>query len=549
MGVGIALLAVRAGFAVSLTDASEEARSKVLQRGTEWLVKESVKRNWTDEALQSAMSRLTIVQELEALAACDAVLEAVSERIEVKRTLFAQLSAICRPDALLLTNTSSLTVTEISGGLPLPDRMAGMHFFNPAYAMPLVEVVRGWATSDETVELVCRLAEALGKTPIVVQDSPGFIVNRVARPFHNESLRIYGDRVAEARMIDRILTKAGGFRMGPFELQDMIGIDINFAATTSLYERYYHESRFKPSRIQQQMVQTGKLGRKTGSGYYEYGTEETHQIGKEGRPPIEQAAAATLDEGCAGRVLVAGEEPLLGEMIELLRQNRYAAVVMDGSGAVASLGRKSGQSVCMAIEMTNVDLAQKRRNMQRLEALLPQAVPILTTSLALTATEIAAWTRSPDRVCGFGTLVPLPERELIEIAPALQTAPGTVRTASAFIVSLGKEVAEVDDAPGLVFPRVLALIVNEAAFALQEGIAPKADIDRAMVIGTNYPLGPLAWGDQIGLDVVHAIVGGLHREFAEERYRPAPLLRKLVLAGWHGVRSGTGFYAYTDNDD
>ncbi|UOF92485.1 3-hydroxyacyl-CoA dehydrogenase family protein [Fodinisporobacter ferrooxydans] len=236
-------------------------------------------------------------------------------------------------------------------------------------------------------------------------------------------------------------------------------------------------------------------------------------------------------------IVLAGNGSLYQELAQLLEDRNYQ--VIDHKYYEIYKDR-----IRFAVEVTNVDLQMKKAGIQKLDQVLPAHIPILSTSLAITATEIASWAKYPDRICGFGTLVPLSERNLIEIAPALQTSRDTIQMAESLIHSLGKEVEIVDDEAGLVFPRILSLIINEAAFTVMEGTATPGDIDIAMKKGTNYPYGPLEWADRIGLDEVYAIVQGLHKNLAEERYRPAPLLRKKVLAGMVGVRNGQGFYTY-----
>ncbi|MGG1660733.1 3-hydroxyacyl-CoA dehydrogenase family protein [Brevibacillus sp. NRS-1366] len=236
-------------------------------------------------------------------------------------------------------------------------------------------------------------------------------------------------------------------------------------------------------------------------------------------------------------VLLAGDSPLYAEFHQLLTDKGFR--VLSREEAASEPG-----TVLLAMEVNSVDLEAKRQELCALDQLLPVGVPIVTTSLAITATEAASWTKHPERVCGFGTLVPLAERELIEIAPALQTEEAALLAAVSLFQSLGKETEVVEDEVGLVFPRILSLIINEAAFALMEKAATREDIDTAMKKGTNYPYGPLEWADRIGLDEVYAISRGLQRDLAEERYRTAPLLRKLVLAKRFGVRSGLGFYHY-----
>ncbi|BAU26855.1 3-hydroxybutyryl-CoA dehydrogenase [Aneurinibacillus soli] len=238
-------------------------------------------------------------------------------------------------------------------------------------------------------------------------------------------------------------------------------------------------------------------------------------------------------------VLVTGASPLHQELKHVAESNGYHVIDMD------QLAEYKDQ-IELAIEVNSLNQEAKKATIQELDGVLAAHVPIVATSLSVTATEIASWATIPDRVCGFGTFVPLVERELIEVAPALQTTAHTLEQVKAFMQSVGKDTAVVDDEVGLVFPRILSLIINEAVFTLHEGTATREDIDIAMKKGTNYPYGPLEWADRIGLDEVYAVIRGLHHDLAEERYRPAPLLRKLVLAGRVGQRSGQGFYTYEE---
>lgn len=236
-------------------------------------------------------------------------------------------------------------------------------------------------------------------------------------------------------------------------------------------------------------------------------------------------------------VLLAGESPLAPELSAAMEAAHIHVIPLE------QWDSREGE-VSLAWEVTNLDLERKRSLMETLDQRLPPHVPILTSTLGITSTEVASWTQQPQRVCGFGTFVPWAERALIEVAPALQTEEGIVQQAEGIFRLLGKETEIVDDEVGLVFPRIVSLIINEAVFTVMEGTATPEDIDLAMKKGTNYPYGPLEWADRIGLDEVYAVIRGLQRDLGEERYRPAPLLRKMVLAGRLGVRSGRGFYTY-----
>ena len=270
MGAGIAQVAVQGGFEAVVYDISREFVDRGLGRIRGFIGRSREKGNIAEEEEKRILSRLRGSLALEDLADAALVIEAATENLQVKRELFQKLDATCAAETLLATNTSSLSVTAIGGAVKDATRVLGMHFFNPAPLMKLVEVVQGELTSAAAVAKAVDIARRLGKTPVRAKDTPGFIVNRIARPFYNEALRILGDGGVDVETVDRIMRESGGFRMGPFELQDLIGIDINFTATETLYRAFFEDPRFRPSPLQQKLYLAGHLGRKTGKGFYSY---------------------------------------------------------------------------------------------------------------------------------------------------------------------------------------------------------------------------------------------------------------------------------------
>lgn len=270
MGSGIAEVAALAQMHVVLYDVSPQAITSAMERIRRNLNRSVEKDRITAVDATETLYRIEASNDFEQLSSSDFVIEAALEDLQVKRELFHRLDGLLSPKAIFATNTSSLSITSIAATTQLRERVVGMHFFNPPPLMKLVEVVRGKQTSRETLAATVDLAKAMGKTPVVCKDTPGFIVNRVARPFYGEALRLLGEGVADVETIDRIMRLEGGFKMGPFELMDLIGIDINYAVTKSVYEQFFHEPRFRPHPIQRQMVEAGTLGRKTKQGFYKY---------------------------------------------------------------------------------------------------------------------------------------------------------------------------------------------------------------------------------------------------------------------------------------
>ncbi|MEJ8801248.1 3-hydroxyacyl-CoA dehydrogenase NAD-binding domain-containing protein [Pontibacter sp. H249] len=268
MGQGIAQICAQAGYKTILFDINEQVLQKAEATTAKNLDKGIERGKLTEQEKQAALANLTFTGDTLQLS-CDVIIEAIVEKLEVKQSIFRELADINTPDTILASNTSSIPITQIAAAVPNPERVVGMHFFNPAHIMKLVEVISGAATAPETAETIKQLAEKLGKVAVMAKDSPGFIVNRVARHFYVEGLKLLEEGVADIETIDKLM-QASGFKMGPFELMDLIGVDTNYSVTTSMFEAFHYDPKFRPSRIQQQKVDAGHHGRKSGRGFYKY---------------------------------------------------------------------------------------------------------------------------------------------------------------------------------------------------------------------------------------------------------------------------------------
>lgn len=268
MGLGIAQVAAMAGYSTILFDISKEMLEKAGQKIDKNLSKAIELGKLNEASKKETLSRLSYTQDLQACKA-DLIIEAIVEKLEIKVEVFRNLEAVNGPETIMASNTSSIPITRIGARLQRPERLVGMHFFNPAHIMKLVEIIKGAATSAEVANAVYAVSKSMGKVPVMAQDAPGFIVNRVARHYYVESLKVLEEQVANHEDIDRLL-EASGFKMGPFRLMDLIGVDTNFSVTTSMFESFHYDAKFRPSRIQQQKVEAGHHGRKSGKGFYDY---------------------------------------------------------------------------------------------------------------------------------------------------------------------------------------------------------------------------------------------------------------------------------------
>jgi 3-hydroxybutyryl-CoA dehydrogenase len=522
---------------VVLCDVSAEAVERGIGRVRAGFERGVTRGRLTAEARDAALGRVRAATALDELSDAQVVIEAVSEDLGLKRRIFADLARVCGPETILASNTSSLSITAIAGGLERPGRVAGMHFFNPAPTMALVEVIGGALTSAATLDALAALAERLGKTPVRALDTPGFIVNRVARPFTGEALRIVGEGIATAPQVDRIV-RAAGFRMGPFELLDLVGLDVNYAVHQAVYEQTFQEPRYRPQRLQAQMVAAGLLGQKSGRGFYRYA---------DGQRVAEDEADPYAEIGPLSRVatvLIAGHGPLADDLALALQGAGQEVVTYstEESTTLANAGIPRARrlrdvllTTTLAIEAVLGPRDLKRAYWYELDDSLPPQIPILSLALGQGATELGSWASRPERVAGIGYAGSFATAPIVELGRGLRTSESALRRTIAFLRRMGKEVAVVGDPPGQVLTRLLSCLINEAAFALDERIATGADIDTALRLGMNFPAGPVEWSSRLGLEAVVTTLDGLHAYYGEDRYRVAPRLRRALHAGRMGL--------------
>ncbi|MYQ48098.1 3-hydroxyacyl-CoA dehydrogenase [Streptomyces sp. SID4985] len=479
MGQGIAQVALVAGHPVRLYDAvpgrAHEAAGAIRARLDRLVAKDRLAAADRD----AASARLTAAGPLEDLAGSALVVEAVVERLDVKQRLFAELEEIVGDDCLLATNTSSLSVTAIGGALRDPGRLVGLHFFNPAPLLPLVEVVSGFATDVTSATRVYETARAWGKTPVACADTPGFIVNRIARPFYAEAFAVYEAQGADPATIDAVLRESGGFRMGAFELTDLIGQDVNESVTHSVWQSFFQDVRFTPSLAQRRLVESGRLGRKSGHGWYDYaeGAErpEPHTAEKEQAP---------------AHVTVEGD---LGPAAPLLTLIREAGIPVheqeEDNGTLLVL--PSGGQLILADGQTSVEFRD-----------------VVHFDLAL---DYRAATR-------------------IALSASQDTSPRTLAEAIGLFQALGKDVSVIGDVPGMIVARTVARIVDLAHDAVAKGVATEEDIDTAMKLGVNYPLGPFEWSRALGRGWAYDLLDQLHACDPCGRYAPSLALYRHAYA-------------------
>ncbi|HTX60481.1 MAG TPA: 3-hydroxyacyl-CoA dehydrogenase NAD-binding domain-containing protein [Verrucomicrobiae bacterium] len=476
MGSGIALVTAQGGYNVELVEPDEATRERALERIRAAALKAG------DTAIAGRIRLLDAIPERSGAAIA---IEAVPERRELKSEVLRRLAAALASDALLATNTSSLSVEELAELVEGPERVLGLHFFNPAEAMKLVEIVRIGATSDDVMERARAFVERIGKTAVVAADTPGFIVNRVARPYYLQAMRALEREVASIQELDA-LARSAGFRMGPFELMDLIGLDVNLATSESVYERT-GEARLIPVEVQREMVAQGRLGRKSGTGFYDYRAGAPPRLDLRIDPPSDDEPKA------AESIVVVGFGGLADELVDVLSRRYERVSQIENDELLDEISPDA--TVVIDVGDGTTDRADA---VASLDSLLGPETVFLVDAYATDVAAAAERLRHPERLVGYGILGSLDAQRAVEIADADESSDDALALAQELFESLGKGVVLVENAPGLFLGRVVGSIVNEAMVAVHEEVATPDDVDVAMRLGTNYPIGPIAWGREIG---------------------------------------------------
>lgn len=471
MGTGIGQVAVTGGLTTWIFDQDPQAAQAAQEQITKRLARQVEKGRLSNEDYTHATKRLQLAHALEDLQDCDLVIEAIVENADVKKTVFQALEAIVRPDALLASNTSSIPIGSIAQHCKHPNRVAGMHFFNPVPLMQLVEIIPAPHTHASVTQTLSEVGKIMGRTPIVVKDSPGFLVNFGGRAFTTEAMLINYENIASPAQIDAIMRDCYHFRMGPFELADLTGIDVNFPVSAFVHGEFFNDPRLKSSPHHRYMMQTGQLGRKTGQGFYTYGDDQA-----------QPSADSTTTETAATTVIVPVADTRLQSILD--------------SAGLQCLANDDGESPILIAPQSEDATAYLLRH--QLGAVAHRVVALDT--MGDTGTRL--------------TLMGTPG-----------TDPAMVNRVLAALQTIRK-VCVINDSPGFVGPRIVAMIANLGCEMAQTGVADPHDIDKAMRLGLNYPQGSLEFCESLGVETVYHLLRHLQALTGDDRYRPSGWLRR-----------------------
>jgi len=574
MGAGIAEVCARSGLRVVAVEVDQAAIAK--GRGhIEHSTARAVSGGKLDEAGRAELlGRISCVTSLSELADVDLVIEAVPENLALKAEIFAQLDKIVRPEVILASNTSSLSITEISVHTGRPGKVLGLHFFNPTPVLKLVEVVRTVVTEHDVVDDAVAFLGGLGKTPVVIGDRAGFIANALLFGYLNHAVRMYESRYATREDLDAAMRYGCGYPMGPLALLDLIGLDTAY----EILDTMYHQSRNRlhaPAPILKQMITAGLLGRKSGRGFYTYeapdspvvvadstvsaavggSPRDVHRVGvigtgtmatgivevfaKAGHDVVLRARGVDKAEAAVGKIHKSLDKAVVrGKLAEADRDAALARIH-------TTVDFEALADCDLVIEAVAEELSVKQAVFGALDEVCKPGAVLATTTSSLPVIECAAATSRPGDVVGLHFFNPAQVMKLVEIVSTIATAPDVVATAHAVCTRLRKEPVHCGDRAGFIVNALLFPYLNDAVKMLEAHYAEADDIDTAMKVGCGLPMGPFALLDVVGLDVSLAIERTLYLEFREAGFAPAPLLEHLVTAGRLGRKTGKGFRDYT----
>ncbi|HTJ72441.1 MAG TPA: 3-hydroxybutyryl-CoA dehydrogenase [Actinospica sp.] len=576
MGAGIAEVLARNGIAVFGVEQDPAALNRGRAHVAHSTRRAVSKGKLSAQDAAALLDRITFTTDLADLSGVDLVIEAIPERLELKRGLFQQLDSICGADTVFATNTSSLSVTEISVATSRPGRVVGIHFFNPAPVMKLVEIVRTVVTEPEVLADVEALAGLLGKSPVVIGDKAGFIANALLFGYLNHAATMYEARYASREDIDDAMRLGCRLPMGPLALLDLIGLDTAYEILDTMYKQS-RDRLHAPAPILKQMKTAGLLGRKVGRGFYTYeqagvptlvADDLTPEGAKHAAPGravnrIAVVGSGTMANGIAEVCVKAGLETVqiarsaekaaasraaveksLGRAVakgKLSEQDRDAALARLTSG-----DSLAGAADCdLVVEAVVEDLEVKTALFGELDGICKPGAVLATTTSSLPVIDCAMATSRPADVVGIHFFNPAPVMELVEVVHTVATAADVLTTVHELCARLGKHPVDCGDRAGFIVNALLFPYLNDAVRMLQAHYATADGIDTAMKLGCGYPMGPFELLDVVGLDVALAIERVLYLEFREPGFAPAPLLEHLVTAGYLGRKTGRGFRDYT----
>lgn len=579
MGAGIVEVFARNGIdvvAVEVTETALERGRATLTGSTDRAVAKGKLAAADRDAL---LARVDWQVGLAALHAVDLVIEAVPEQLDLKQRIFAELDRVCKPETVLATNTSSLSVTEISVATTRPNQVIGIHFFNPAPVMKLVEIVRTVVTSAEVVADVEGLCARLGKVDVTISDRAGFIANALLFGYLNHAVSLLETRYASREDIDAAMKLGCGLPMGPLALMDLIGLDTAYEILDTMYRRGGRDRRHAPVPLIKQMVTAGLLGRKSGRGFYTYERPGSPVVVPDEQTPV--SAESTLEARARGiaKVGVVGSGTMATGIIEVFAKAGYEVVSVTrgaeksaklfeavktslNKGVVrgklgeadrdAALGRITWSAtlehladVDLVVEAVVEELSVKKALFASLDEICKPGVVLATTTSSLPVIDVAMATQRPADVVGLHFFNPAPVMSLVEIVQTIRTSAETTATAKAVCGELGKTGVVCGDRSGFIVNALLFPYLNDAVKMLEASYSTADDIDHAMKLGCGYPMGPFELLDVVGLDVSLAIQRELYLELREPGFAPAPLLEHLVTAGYLGRKAGRGFRDHT----